>query len=194
MRGEPSRAARFRRNLEARYAHIARRQGFSTLVATVVTVAAVSSCLEILIILLVRNSSWSGDPADLGAGVQHFFNALNVVAWLEFGVGATAVGCAVAGINIGPGSARGLRMLERSLFVEILLIQPFAFYEAQFFASAGMLIALPLLAAVQYVLRRQTDAEDESRDSSSGETDEARHQASSPSPPVVAAEGSQRVE
>ena len=27
---EPSRAARFRRNLEARYAHIARRQGFST--------------------------------------------------------------------------------------------------------------------------------------------------------------------
>jgi len=163
-RGEPSKAARFRRNLEARYARIARRRGFSSLVASVVTVAAVSSCVEILVILLVRNSSWSGDPADLGAGVEHFFNSLNVVAWLEFGAGAGAIGFAVAGAVIGPGSARGLRMLERSLFVEILLIQPFAFYEAQFFASAGMLVALPLLGIVQYVLRRQTEAEDESRD------------------------------
>jgi len=87
-------------------------------------------------------------------------------------------------------------MLERSLFVEILLIQPFAFYEAQFFASAGMLVALPLLGIVQYVLRRQTEAEDDSRDDevSPAERNGLHPATLSPSEPVIAAEGNQRVE
>ncbi|MGH2634070.1 MAG: hypothetical protein ACRDG3_11725, partial [Tepidiformaceae bacterium] len=159
--GTPSPAARFRRNLEVRYARIAKRRGFARVVGSVVLLGAVISCLEILVILLVDHSGWSGRPEDLTTGIEHFVRALNVVAWLEFGAGASAVGLAVLGVVMGAARPRGLRMLERAIFVEILLVQPFAFYEAQFFASAGLLLGLPLLAAVQYVLRRQTGAEDD---------------------------------
>jgi hypothetical protein len=37
----------------------------------------------------------------------------------------------------------------------VLVLQPFAFYEAQFFASAGLVLSLPILALVQYALRRE---------------------------------------
>ena len=158
---EPSRAARFRHSLRVRYARAASRPRFSRVVASVVVFAAAVSCLEIVAILLIRHGSWSGRPGDAAAGAEHFFHALNVVDWLEVGAGLGAVGLAVAGIVLGTTRARGLRMLERSIFVEILLIQPFAFYEAQFFASAGLVLSLPLLAAVQYVIRRQADADDD---------------------------------
>lgn len=157
----PSRAARFRHSAQVRYVRIASRPGFSRAVASVVLFAAVVSCIEIVAILLIRHSGWSGQPGDAAAGAEHFFNSLNVVDWLEVGAGVGAVGFAIVGIILGPTRARGLRMLERSIFVEILLIQPFAFYEAQFFASAGLVLSLPLLAAVQYVIRRQTDADDD---------------------------------
>lgn len=164
----PSPATRFRLGLEARYLRIAKRPAFARWVGAVVLLAAVASCLEILVILLVRHSNWSAHPADIGPGVQHFLANLNVVAWLELGFGLSAVGLACAGIAMGPARGQGLRLLEGSLFVGILLVQPFAFYEAQFFASAGLLLGLPLLAAIQYIIRRQRAA---GEDATTGEID-----------------------
>ena len=63
------------------------------------------------------------------------FGALSFVATIEVVAALVSLGLAVAGLKRGAATPGGLRMFERCILTWIVVIQPFAFYEAQFFAS-----------------------------------------------------------
>jgi hypothetical protein len=155
-----SRLQRWRLSLERRYERLARRPRFLRLVGFLVLVGSIATFAEVLGILL--QNDWH-QPASAGGLVDStgdFFRAIDIVGWLELLASLASVGLAVAGVALfGASRARGLRMLERAILLWILIVQPFAFYEAQFFASAGLLLSLAMWSCVQFALRQETRRE-----------------------------------
>jgi hypothetical protein len=155
----PSRLQRATLATERRYERVARASAFPRAIGVMVVGGSVLAFGETLGILLVRDAEWSGRPSQWLAGVQHFAASLGFVAWIELLAAAAAIVLSIAGVLLNPARPRGLRMLERAVLIWIIFVQPFAFYEAQFFASAGLFLSLPVLAAVQYTLRAETRRE-----------------------------------
>lgn len=147
---EPSIAARLRARVLALYDRVCGERWFPRAVAALVITGSAGALIEVALILAVRDHPWRSGSFDIsfsGAGSISLLGGLEIVAAL------VSLGLAVAAALAGSGRHAGLRLQEGAVFVWILIIQPFAFYEAQFFASAGMLLSLPMLALVQYVLR-----------------------------------------
>ena len=155
----PSSVQRAWVGLDRRYERLARSPAFPRTVALVVVLGSVLAFSETLGILLVRHAEWSGQPSQLLAGIRRFCAELRFVAWVELAAALASIVVAVAGVLLKPTNPKGLRMLERAVLIWILFVQPFAFYEAQFFASAGLILSLPVLAVVQYTLRYETRRE-----------------------------------
>ncbi len=150
----PSIVGRVRGRALARYDQLAQTTWFPRLVSMLVLCGSIATLVEVVAILVARDQPWrSGGGNDIrlfGLATISPLGAFEVLA------GAGALALSIVALPAGLGSPRGLRLQERAVFVWILVVQPFAFYEAQFFASAGMILSLPLLALVQYALRVET--------------------------------------
>ena len=142
--------------LRKRYEPLARSGWFPRALAAAVLVGAIGSLVEILVILALHGGAWSSGGTQFLDVAVASLGSLHFVAWLELAAGVASLSLAVAGVILGPGSPHGLHMFERTIFVWVLIIQPFAFYEAQFFAAAGLVISLPLLAVVQFAARAES--------------------------------------
>lgn len=143
--GPPPKLSRFqlaRLAIDRRYARLARKDWFAPLLACMVLFGAFVAIAGTIVILTVRTAQ-SG----------------NFVGWIELVAAFGSLGLALLGLARGCRRAAGMRSLERAVLVWILVIQPFAFYEAQFFASAGLLFSLPLLGLVEYSLQHETRRE-----------------------------------
>lgn len=141
---------------DQRYERLTRSPSFSRALGAVVLSGSVLALAETLAVLLVRDGAGSWNPAQFLSGARHFQAQLNFVAWVELAAAVGSIALATGGCVIGPRRPRGLRMLDRAVLIWILFVQPFAFYEAQFFASVGVAFSLPVLAVVQYSLRQET--------------------------------------
>ncbi|MCZ2108825.1 MAG: hypothetical protein LC118_04555 [Dehalococcoidia bacterium] len=151
----PTRLARLQTWLFTRYESLASTGWFARAVALLVVAGSVATLTEVIAILLVRDHPWRSGS---GANDLDLVNLVSVspLGALEVLAAVAALALSVAALPAGAGELRSLRLQERAVFVWILVIQPFAFYEAQFFASAGMILSLPLLSLLQYVLRVET--------------------------------------
>lgn len=156
---ELSHLARLPIALAERDERLARTWWFPRLIAGLVVFGSVIALLEVVIILLVRSAPWQTGRSDGLDELMRTFGSISFVAWVELVAALVSLAFATLGAILGPSKARGLRMLELAILIWLLVIQPFAFYEAQFFASAGLILSLPLFAVVQYVLRQATQRE-----------------------------------
>ncbi|MEO9255493.1 MAG: hypothetical protein ABI305_08140, partial [Tepidiformaceae bacterium] len=156
---EPSRLARLRIALAELDERLARTTWFPRLIAGLVILGSVIALLEVGIIVLVGSAPWQTGRIEALGELVRVFGSISFVDWVELAAALVSAAFATLGAILGPEGVRGLRMLELAILIWILVIQPFAFYEAQFFASAGLILSLPLFAVVQYVLRQATRRE-----------------------------------
>ena len=127
-----------------------RRPGFYRWMAWTVLAGAIITGLEIIGILMLRHRGVGGRPADGADVAVHGHIALSVVSLLELIVALCSLGFAIAGVRGTADGHHGLRYSEVSLFIGVAFLQPFAFYEAQFFAFAGMVLGIGMIVFLDY--------------------------------------------
>ena len=137
-----TRAQLVRRGLARRYMRLVRNHWFARLFATIVVLGGIGGMIEVFVILWVRE----GD----------LLEAVNLIGAVEIVAAFAAVVFALFGFRWDAHHPSGLRAMERSVLISILIVQPFAFYQAQFFASAGILISMPILGTIEYALHEET--------------------------------------
>ncbi len=137
-----SRAQLARRALARRYMRLVRTHWFARLFAAIVVAGGLAGVVEVFVILWVRD----GD----------LLEAVNLIGAVEITAALAATGFGLFGFRWDAHHPSGLRAMERSVLISILIVQPFAFYEAQFFASAGILVSMPILGTIEYALHEET--------------------------------------
>jgi hypothetical protein len=153
----PSLLARFERRLRDRYEEIVLSNWFPTAVSGVFAALAAVALVEVVVVLLVVDDVLRGSANHLYMdGLRATVQGLSFVAWVELASALVAGTLVVAGFLVLRFRRLGAyRLFELSVFVTIFVTQPFTFYQAQFAAAAGLLVSLPLLSAVQFMIRRE---------------------------------------
>jgi hypothetical protein len=153
----PSLLARFERRLRDRYEEIVLSSWFPTAVSSVFAALAAVALVEVVVVLLVVDDVLRGSGSHLYLdGLRATVQGLSFVAWVELGSALVAGTLVVAGFLVLRFRRLGAyRLFELSVFIMIFVTQPFTFYQAQFVAAAGLLVSLPLLSAVQFMIRRE---------------------------------------
>ena len=79
-----------------------------------------------------------------------------------------------AALTLHRSRERAYRAFEWSLLLSIFVIQPFAFYEEPYIAELVLAVTIPLLATIDYLVRRERDEDEEDDLAHDGATAAAR--------------------
>lgn len=156
--GAASRLSSLRMRAEFWYHSVAGRPGFRAAIIASFSLNGIVVLGEVLAILAVNSNAWAVNGDDPLAGVFQMPGTISFLGWIELGTAIAALASAATGVLVLRITRLGAyRLFEASVLISILVIQPFAFYEAQFFATGTLALSLPLLGAVQYFQRREHD-------------------------------------
>lgn len=159
--GSPGAISRLRTRAQIWYHEVAGRPWFRALLIALFSLNGILVLAEVIAILVINAHPWAVNEDDPLAGVVPSLGSVSFLGWVELGAAATTVVAALAGVMIFRiTQMAAYRLFEASMLISILVVQPFAFYEAQFFAAGTLALSLPLLAAVQYFLRRERDRQE----------------------------------
>jgi hypothetical protein len=150
--------SRLRMRAQRWYHAVAPRPWFRATLVALFSLNGILVLVEVLAILAVNNNPWAASSDDPLAGVFQPLGSISFLGWVELVAAVATLVSAVAGVAILRfAQLAAYRLFEASVLLSILVIQPFAFYEAQFFATGTLAMSLPLLGVVQYFLRRERD-------------------------------------
>jgi hypothetical protein len=130
------------------------RAWFYRFLALAVLAGALITAIEIIVILMLRHRGWEDGLPAMASAAVHAQAGLSVVSLLELSVALLSIAFAALGVATTTDDPRGLRFSELSLFLGVAFLQPFAFYEAQFFAFAGMVLGILTIIVIQYASER----------------------------------------
>lgn len=140
------------------YHAVAPRPWFRATLVALFSLNGILVTVEVLAILIINDNPWAANSDDPLADVFQPLGSISFLGWVELVAASATMVTALAGVVILRfAQLPAYRLFEASVLLSILVIQPFAFYEAQFFATGTLAMSLPLLGVVQYFLRRERD-------------------------------------
>ncbi len=170
----PSRMTHLRIGASRRYHHVVSRRSFRNVMYAVFAVQALGVLGEVIAILLIDGDAWAADRHGFVDRVAGLFGGFSFIGFLEV---ATACACALialfSAVVLHSSRERAYRAFEWSLLLSAFVIQPFAFYEEPYIAGVALAITVPALATIDYLVRRESDEDDEDDLSHGGGPDAA---------------------
>jgi len=158
----PSQITRLRIGASRRYHHVVSRRSFRNVMYGVFAVQALGVLGEVIAILLIDGDAWSSDRHGFVDRVAGLFGGFSFIGFLEIGTACACVLIALfSAIMLQRSRERAYRSFEWSLLLSAFVIQPFAFYEEPYIAGAALAITVPVLATIDYLVRRESDEDDE---------------------------------
>lgn len=157
-----SRITRLRISASRRYHAIVARRSFRNVLYAVFFLQALIVLGEVVGILLIDGDAWGEDRSGFADRLAGLVSGFSFISFLEL---ATACVCLLisvfAALMLGRSRERAYRAFEWSLLLSIFVIQPFAFYEEPYIAGLVLALTIPLLATIDYLVRRESDEDDE---------------------------------
>ena len=133
------------------YARVARRRWFRRTIAAVFVLQGIGFVLTIVAALAAVVGALLGIEEARQAVAEARADS-TVTSWIQVMAGGVAGVLIVRGVLMLRGSLdRAYRLFELAIFVDLLLVQPFAFLDTGFMAAVDVIIDLALLATLRYL-------------------------------------------